>query len=225
MASKMSDPQELFLHELGDILGAEKLILKMLPKLASEASDRELKAGFKRHEKETREQIKNIEQAFKSLRKRVKAENCPASQGLKKEHDDFMRQHKPEQDVANAFLTGAGARAEHYEIAAYTGLVTMARAMGEREAARLLNANLQQEKKMLQDVDKIAKRLAEAGAKKAQKAAAASPASSAARKRPAASRSRGATSRARSSSASRSSSSRSTAARRSSSSRTRRRSS
>jgi ferritin-like metal-binding protein YciE len=216
MASKMSDPQELFLHELGDILGAEKLILKLLPKLASEASDRELKAGFKRHEKETREQIKNIEQAFKSLRKRVKAENCPAAQGLKKEHDDFMRQEKPEQDVANAFLTGAGARTEHYEIAAYTGLVTMARAMGEREAARLLNANLQQEKKMLQDVDKIAKRLAEAGAKKAQKAAAAAaPARSTARKRPAASRSRGTTARARSSSASRSSSSRSTAARRS----------
>jgi ferritin-like metal-binding protein YciE len=218
MASKMSDPQELFLHELGDILGAEKLILKMLPKLASEASDRELKAGFKRHEKETREQIKNIEQAFKSLRKRVKAENCPAAQGLKKEHDDFMRQEKPEQDVANAFLTGAGARTEHYEIAAYTGLVTMARAMGEREATRLLNANLQQEKKMLQDVDKIAKRLAEAGAKKSQKAAAA--AAPAPRSRAASSRSRSTTGRARAaSSRTRSSSSRSSATRRSSSSR------
>ena len=167
MATKMSDPQELFLHELADVLGAEKLILKMLPKLASEASDRELKQGFKRHERETKQQIKNLEQVFKSLRKRVKAENCPAAQGLKKEHDDFMKEEKPEQDVANSFLTGAAARTEHYEIAAYTGLVTMARAMGEKEAVRLLDENLKQEKQMLKDADAIAKRLAEAGAKKA----------------------------------------------------------
>ena len=33
--------------------------------------------------------------------------------------------------MLDAFLTGAGARTEHYEIAAYTGLVTMAKAMGE----------------------------------------------------------------------------------------------
>jgi ferritin-like metal-binding protein YciE len=166
MAKKMNDPQELFLHELGDALGAEKLILKMLPKLAGEASDRELKQGFTRHEKETRQQISNLEQVFKSMRKRVKAENCPAAQGLKKEHDDFVKEEKPAPDVLNGFLTGAAARTEHYEIAAYTGLVTMARAMGEREAAKLLDANLKQEKQMLRDVEKIAKRIAEEGAKK-----------------------------------------------------------
>ena len=40
------------------------------------------------------------------------------------------------------FLTGAGARTEHYEIAAYTGLVTMADALGEKDAAKLLRTNL-----------------------------------------------------------------------------------
>ena len=33
------------------------------------------------------------------------------------------------------FLTGAAARTEHYEIAAYTGLITMAKALGETDAA------------------------------------------------------------------------------------------
>jgi len=36
----MSDPRELFLHELGDLLYAEKTLYKELPKLAQEASAR-----------------------------------------------------------------------------------------------------------------------------------------------------------------------------------------
>ena len=38
----MSDPRELFLHELGDVLHAENTLVKALPKLAEEASDEEL---------------------------------------------------------------------------------------------------------------------------------------------------------------------------------------
>ena len=40
---KMSDPRELFLHELGDLLFAERTIEKALPKLANEATNAELK--------------------------------------------------------------------------------------------------------------------------------------------------------------------------------------
>ena len=63
-----------------------------------------------------------------------------------------------------AFLTGAGARTEHYEIAAYEGLVTMANAMGEDDVARLLNENLAQEQNALRKIQTIGKRLAAQGA-------------------------------------------------------------
>jgi ferritin-like metal-binding protein YciE len=62
-------------------------------------------------------------------------------------------------------LTGAGARTEHYEIAAYEGLVTMAEAMGEMEIVELLTENLEQEKTALERLKAIGKRLAENGAK------------------------------------------------------------
>lgn len=171
MATKMSDPRELFLHELGDILFAEKTIVKMLPKLSKEASDRELKKGFDRHLKETQQHVKNLESVFKSLRKRVAATRCPGIEGLKAEHDAFVKSESPEPAILNAFLTGAATRTEHYEIAAYTGLLTMARALGEKEAVRLLDANLKQEKQMLKDAEAIGKRLAQDGAKKAAAAA------------------------------------------------------
>ena len=137
--TQMSDPRELFLHELGDVLYAERTLVKALPKLQEEASDEELAKGFADHLEETRQHVKNVEQAFEALGEQAKAEKCPGIEGIKQEHDDFVANESPSQEVLDAFLTGAGARTEHYEIAAYEGLVTMADAMGEDEVAKLLS--------------------------------------------------------------------------------------
>ena len=164
MSTQMKDPRELFLHELGDVLYAERTLVKTLPKLQKEASDDELAEGFGKHLEETRQHVKNLEEAFKALGEPVKAEKCPGIEGLKKEHDEFVSNESPSPDVLDAFLTGAGARTEHYEIAAYEGLVTMAEAMGEDQVALLLNKNLAQEQKALRKMQTIGKRLAKQGA-------------------------------------------------------------
>jgi len=166
-STQMSDPRELFLHELGDVLYAERTLVKALPKLQDEARDVELAQGFGDHLEETRQHVKNVEQAFQALGEEAKAEKCPGIDGIKKEHDDFVSKESPSQDVLDAFLTGAGARTEHYEIAAYEGLVTMAYAMGEDEVARLLSENLEQERAALEKMQTIGKRLAKVGAKAA----------------------------------------------------------
>ena len=165
MSTQMTDPRQLFLHELGDILYAERTLVKALPKLQEEASDEELAQGFGDHLEETRQHVKNIEQAFHALGEEAKAEKCPGIEGIKKEHDDFVANESPSQEVLDAFLTGAGARTEHYEIAAYEGLATMADAMGEDEVARLLSENLEEERAALRKMQTIGKRLAELGTK------------------------------------------------------------
>ena len=164
MSSQMNDPRELFLHELGDVLYAERTLVKTLPKLQEEASDDELAEGFGEHLEETRQHVENLEQAFEALGEPAKAEKCPGIEGIKKEHDEFVSNESPSPEVLNAFLTGAGARTEHYEIAAYEGLITMAEAMGEDEVARLLNENLAQEQNALRKMQTISKRLAKQGA-------------------------------------------------------------
>ena len=165
--TQMSDPRELFLHELGDVLYAERTLVKALPQLQEEASDQELATGFADHLEETRQHVKNVEKAFEALGQPAKAEKCPGIEGIKKEHDEFVANESPSQEVLDAFLTGAGARTEHYEIAAYEGLVTMANAMCEDEVAGLLSENLEQEKAALRKMQTIGKRLAEVGAKAA----------------------------------------------------------
>jgi ferritin-like metal-binding protein YciE len=164
-STTMSNPRELFLHELGDVLYAEQTLVKALPKLKQEASDKELAQGFADHLEETRQHVENLKLAFEELGEPAKAEKCPGIEGIKKEHDEFVTNESPSPEVLDAFLTGAGARTEHYEIAAYEGLITMADAMGETKVSELLTENLEQEKKALTAMKAIGKRLAQEGAK------------------------------------------------------------
>lgn len=156
----MDDPRELFIHELGDVLYAERVLVKTLPKLIDEATDSDLKSAFERHLSETETHVENVEAAFESIGEKAKAEKCPGIEGLKTEHDEFVSKEKPSSEVLDMFLTGAAARTEHYEIAAYTGLITMAEALGETDTAKLLGENLKQEKAALETVTSISEKLA-----------------------------------------------------------------
>jgi ferritin-like metal-binding protein YciE len=162
--SKMTEPRDLFLHELGDVLFVEQTLVKVLPQLQKEASDRELAKGFEDHLIETRQHVANVEKAFRTLGEKPKSEKCAGIKGIKTEHDEFVDEQSPSAEVLDSFLTGAGARTEHYEIAAYEGLITTARAMGETEVATLLSENLAQEKVALTNMKSIGKRLARASA-------------------------------------------------------------
>jgi ferritin-like metal-binding protein YciE len=157
--SQVKTPKQLFKHELQDMYYAEKALATTLPKLAQEATDAELSRAFTAHQKETEKHVANLEKVFTKIGESAQAHPCPGIDGIKKEHDDFMKEHEPSTAMRDAFLTGAAARAEHYEIAAYTGLVNQARALGEREAVGLLQENLRQEKEALKKVETISKRL------------------------------------------------------------------
>ena len=156
----MTAPRELFLHELGDIYFAEQQIVKKLPTMIDEASDGDLAKGLRTHLQETKQQIANIEQVFSELGEKAKGERCPGIEGIAEEHDLFMKEHSPSPELRDLFLTGAAARVEHYEIAAYNGLITMAKGLGERACAELLEENLAQEQHALETVEAVGERMA-----------------------------------------------------------------
>ena len=162
----MTDPRELMLHELKDLYYVEKALVKTLPKLSQEASDGELRRSLQQHLGETKQQVENLEKVFRALGERPAAEQCPGFDGIKREHDEFMQEERPSPQVRDIFLTGAAARTEHYEIAAYTGLIALARAMGERECVTLLDRNLKQEKEALKKAESAGRRIARESAKR-----------------------------------------------------------
>lgn len=159
---KLTTQEELFVHELQDMYYAEQTLTKVLPKLASESTDRELSKAFTSHLAETKGQIENLEQVFENLGKPARGERCPGIEGIKEEHESFMAENKPTPALLDVHLTSAAARAEHYEIAAYTGLIEKARALGERDSVKLLQENLRQEKEAAKKVESISKRMLKA---------------------------------------------------------------
>lgn len=157
--AEISTPRRLFLHELGDILFVErKLAEEVLPKLIEEVRDTELRKGLKRHHTETRRHVVNVEKAFKELKEAPHAEPCLGFQGLKREHDELLAD--ADTSLVDAIDTGAATRTEHYEIAAYQGLISMARGLGERAIVPLLQANLTDERETLRRLEKVGRRLA-----------------------------------------------------------------
>jgi ferritin-like metal-binding protein YciE len=159
MSTHPSSPREMFVHELSDILTAERTIEQMLEQQLGEASDAKLKRRLERHHEETRKQVENLEQAFDVLGEQAEQEPCPGIEGIKTEHEE-SRPSGAEPEMTDLFLTSSAARVEHYEIAAYEGLLTMAEAMEEKKVMRLLERNLKQEQRMLQDAQKAGKQLA-----------------------------------------------------------------
>jgi ferritin-like metal-binding protein YciE len=164
MPQQMTTPRDLFVHELKEALGFEQAILQTLPTLQKQAKDKQLARGFEKHAKQTRGHVNRIEKALRAVGATATPEPCPGINGIQQEHAEFVRERPPQQ-VLDSFLTGAAARTEHYEIAAYEGLLAQARALGERDAVKLLDQNLKEDKQTLREVEKVSKRLARDGAK------------------------------------------------------------
>ncbi|MBD0349153.1 MAG: ferritin-like domain-containing protein [Thermoleophilia bacterium] len=157
---KTMSPRDLFVEELSDVLTAERTVAKMLPQMQRQASDKKLVGRIKEHVKETQQQIKNVEQVFQQLGTRPKRKPCPGIEGIRSEFEEVSQEDGGTPELRDLHLLGPAARTEHYEIAAYEGLVTMAKAMGESKAANLLEKNLKQEQAMLRDGKTVARRLA-----------------------------------------------------------------
>ena len=89
---EITNPRELFLHELGDILYVErKLADEVLPKLIEEVSDEEFRSGLETHLEQTRRHVDNVENVFKALGEPVEVEECIGFEGLKSEHDNDLK--------------------------------------------------------------------------------------------------------------------------------------
>lgn len=149
----VNDLSQLLEHELGDMLFAEKTVLKSLKKMTREVSDPEMRRRMEAHQGETEEQIRNIERAFESMGKRPKAQKCPGILGIVEEHDEFKSEEEPSKTILEAFDLGSGLRVEHYEIAAYRSAIALAKALGQREVVTLLKQNLDQEVAMARFIE------------------------------------------------------------------------
>lgn len=153
-----TEMRDLLKHELGDLLFAEKTFLKGTKKMAKETSDPAMRERLEAHAAETEGQIRRLEEAFRAMGEKPKAEKCEAALGLIEEHDSFVSEEEPSKEILEAFDLGSGLRVEHYEIAAYRTAMAIARTLGEQECLGLLQQNLAEEEAMAKFIEKAAAR-------------------------------------------------------------------
>lgn len=135
----------LFEDSLKDIYWAEKALVKALPKMAKNATSKELITALQDHLSVTIGQVKRLEEVFELLGKTARAKKCDAMEGLIKEAEGIMEECE-EGVVRDAGIIMAGQKVEHYEIATYGTLCAFAKILGEHEIVSLLEESLTEEK-------------------------------------------------------------------------------
>ncbi|EEQ6407515.1 ferritin-like domain-containing protein [Escherichia coli] len=138
--------EDIFIHLLSDTYSAEKQLTKALSKLSRSAYSDKLTAAFQSHLDETHGQIERIDQVVDSedglKLKRIK---CAAMEGLIEEANEVI-ESTDKNEVRDAALIATAQKVEHYEIASYGTLVTLAEQLGYKKAAKLLKETLEEEK-------------------------------------------------------------------------------
>jgi ferritin-like metal-binding protein YciE len=157
IGGKMSDQglKELYIDELKDLYNAENQLVKALPKMAKAASSDELRQGFEEHLEQTRGQVQRLEKIFQALGESPKGRKCKGMEGLIEEGSEAMKEDY-EGSVLDAALIGAAQRVEHYEIAGYGTVRSMADTLGESDHVSLIEETLEEEKQTDKKLSELA---------------------------------------------------------------------
>jgi ferritin-like metal-binding protein YciE len=159
MAESITQPKELFLHHLKSILFVEETLAnEVLPELLGNVESPDLKEDIEHHLEETQQHVKNVREVFQMMGESPTATKSEVLNGLGKEYHEGLQKIEGA-ELKDLFHTGVIAKNEHVEIAAYNGLIEMAKELDEDEIANLLNENLDQEEDALKKAEKGMKKL------------------------------------------------------------------
>ncbi len=136
--------KKLYEEDLKDIYWAEKHLVKVLPKMAKAAESEELSKAFQDHLEQTQTHVTRLEQVFAASGLKVAAKKCEGMEGLTKEGDEVIEDHD-KGTVRDSGLIIAAQKVEHYEMAAYGSLRTLAEVMNLDDGAELLQETLDEE--------------------------------------------------------------------------------
>ena len=137
---------EFFVTMLREIYWSELQLVNVLSSMTEAATSPDLIEAFSTHRQQTENHVKIVEKVFELLSLPAEAEHCIGLQGLFNEGwkvIDNTEHGTAQRDVA---LIIAAQKVEHYEIACYGSLATLAATMGQIEIAGQIREVLAEEK-------------------------------------------------------------------------------
>lgn len=154
----MDTPLDLFVHELSDVRSAESIILTMLEEAIEAVSNPQLKAGLKAHHTQTEQHLANVDQVFALIGQQPEPIECKGAKGLYEEAQEAIAE-QPAPAILDSMIASGAMKTEHYEIVSYEGLIDQAKSLGQNDAAKLLQANLKDEKETLKQLKELEPKL------------------------------------------------------------------
>jgi len=119
------------------------------------SSSPELQRALKEHLTVTQNQVKRLEQVFEALGEKAKRKPCKGMAGIVSEGSELLEEDL-EESTKDAAIISAAQKVEHYEIASYGTVRTLAQTLGNNEVAELLEETLDEEKEADQRLTQIA---------------------------------------------------------------------
>ena len=138
--------EKFFSDSLKDIYWAEKALFKALPKMQDAATTEELQYAIEAHVIQTEEHITRLEHVFELLGQKAQTKKCAAMEGLIKEGESVLEDTEEGSMTRDVGIIMATQKMEHYEIATYGGLVSLAQTIGHSDIANILAETLEEEK-------------------------------------------------------------------------------
>jgi ferritin-like metal-binding protein YciE len=150
--------ESFFNTMLQEIYWSETQLVNVLTTMRDASTTATLKDCFSTHIKQTNTHIKRLQEVFTLLNQPAQAEPSVGLQGLFDEGwqvIDETEEGSAQRDVA---LIIAAQKVEHYEIACYGSLATLARTLGWKQIAKVLEVTLSEEKETDSLLTEIAKK-------------------------------------------------------------------
>jgi ferritin-like metal-binding protein YciE len=147
---------ELFVDQIKDIYWAEKHLLKALPKMQKAATTEELQSAIETHIEQTQVHVERLEEVFQLLEAKAQAKKCEGMEGLVEEGQSVIEETDEGTATRDVGIILSAQKVEHYEIAAYGGLATLAKTLGRDDIAEILAETLAEEKETDQLLTEIA---------------------------------------------------------------------
>lgn len=157
-SKKSSLLMDFFIEEIRSIFWAEEHLIKAYPMMMEKSTSKALLKAFGKHLKETEWHADRIIRIFNKTGKPVSTKRCDAMAGIIKEENSIIEDTKEDTLTRDAALIMAAQKAEHYEIATYSGLVRLAKTLNLSEVAELLNETLDEEITADKTLSEIAER-------------------------------------------------------------------
>jgi ferritin-like metal-binding protein YciE len=148
--------EEFLVQGVQKLYYTEQQLVDALETLAEQTENDAAREAFSEHREETQQQVDRLERVFEAIGEEPETMTDAVVDTLVEEHEQFAGENDGE--VLDRYNVSVGQKTEHYEIAAYGNLTSLAGELGYEDAADLLEESLREEEDALDELSQVGER-------------------------------------------------------------------